>query len=62
MRWIMLLPFSVKTTIKISILMIMLPHEAMSVSWFIRNFEKIYRFYTNAIHCRNPYQQCSDVT
>ena len=28
MRWIMLLPFSVKTTIKISILMIMLPHEA----------------------------------
>lgn len=28
MRWIMLLPFSMKTTIKISILMIMLPHEA----------------------------------
>ena len=28
MRWIMLLPFSVKTTIKILILMIMLPHEA----------------------------------
>ena len=27
MRWIMLLPFSVKTIIKISTLMIMLPHE-----------------------------------
>ena len=28
MRWITLLPFSAKTTIRISILMIMLPHEA----------------------------------
>lgn len=61
MRWIMLLPFSVKTTIKISILMIMLPHEAR-VSAGLSEISKIYRFYTNAIHCGNPHQQCSDVT
>ena len=36
--------------------------RGMSVSWFIRNFKKIHRFHTNAIHRRNPDQQCSDVT
>ena len=57
----MLLPFSVKTTIKISILMIMLPHEH-GVDWFIRNFKKYTGSTPMQLIVGNAYQQCSDVT